>query len=302
MPVNQLTCVLPGGYVDESGFVHREAVLSPLSGREEELLADNNGKDSASRVTELLSRCVKSIGTISPVYEKIASNLLIADRQYLLLRLREVTYGDQVQATIFCPWPGCGRKVDLDFSINDIPVKESEYKGPIYEMELSSDAALTIKREKLRRIRFRLPNGEDQEMISPLLTENEANALAMLLRRCIVSVDSIENPGEELISKLSPSARIEIERQMEAVSPKVELDMQAECPECNREFILPLDLHEFFLGEFKSSLDLLYREVHYLAYYYHWSEKEIMDMSREKRRNYIAILADEIERQNNEVV
>jgi hypothetical protein len=45
--------------------------------------------------------------------------------------------------------------------------------------------------------------------------------------------------------------------------------------------------------------DMLYREIHYLAYHYHWSEREIMDMTRDKRRKYIEVLADEIERLNN---
>ena len=34
------TFLLPGGYVDEQGVLHREVDLAPLSGREEELLAD----------------------------------------------------------------------------------------------------------------------------------------------------------------------------------------------------------------------------------------------------------------------
>jgi hypothetical protein len=44
---------------------------------------------------------------------------------------------------------------------------------------------------------------------------------------------------------------------------------------------------------------MLYRQVHYLAYHYHWSEHEILEMPRDKRLAYIEILADEIERLNN---
>jgi hypothetical protein len=188
----------------------------------------------------------------------VARNLLVADRQYLLLKLREVTFGDRVQATIFCPWPDCGKKVDIDFSVKDIPITESEHKGPVYTMELSPEAAfIDDQGEKYRQVIFRLPNGGDQETI--------------------------------------------FEKQMEAVAPKVESTMGALCPECGREFVLPFDLQEFFFDELKISRDLLYREVHYLAYHYHWSEGEIMEMSREKRRRYIEVLADEIERLNSAV-
>ena len=297
-----VTCLLPGGYVDEARTVHRRVELIPLSGREEEFLAGNHRRESASLVTTVLSRCVRRIGSIGPVSEDVARNLLVADRQYLLLKLREATFGDQVQATIVCPWPGCGNKIDIDFSIGDIPVKESEDKGPVYRVELSPEAAFTDAQGQIHgEVSFRLPNGGDQEAISPLVHENEARALSMLLKRCIQSIGPLKKPGDELVNSLSPLARMEIERRMEVVAPQVDLTMEGDCPECEREFGLNFDLHEFFFGELRTSLDLLYRQVHYLAFHYHWSEREIMEMSKEKRHKYIEVLAEEIERLNDAV-
>lgn len=274
----------------------------PLSGREEEFLAENQGGESASLVTAILTRCIRRIGTMSPVSEEVARNLVVADRQYLLLKLREVTFGNQIQATILCPWPNCGKRVDIDFSLKDIPVRESKDKGSMYTMELSPDAAFISNHgEVYREVTFRLPNGGDQEVISPIISKNEARALTMLLGRCILSIGTVKYPGDEMINRLSPMSRMEIERQMDAVAPKIDLTMGAICPECGREFGVPFDLHEFFFGELRTSRDLLYREVHYLAYHYHWSEQEIMEMPRVKRHKYIEVLADEIERLNNAV-
>jgi hypothetical protein len=300
--MDQMNCLLPGGYVDGAGVVHRQVELAPLSGREEEFLAANHRWESATLVTSVLSRCIRRIGTISPVSEGVARDLLVADRQVLLLKLREATFGDQVQATVFCPWPDCGSRVDVDFSTRDIPVKESEDKGPTYHMELSPEAAFTDDDgEAYREIVFRLPNGGDQEAVSPLLAENEARALATLLGRCVQGIGPWQGPGDERIGRLSPLARMEIERQMEAVAPQVELTMEGNCPECGREFAIPFDLQGFFFGELRTSRDLLYREVHYLAYHYHWSEGEIMELPREKRRKYIEVLAEEIERLNHAI-
>ncbi|MGD9157540.1 MAG: hypothetical protein PVG39_03970 [Desulfobacteraceae bacterium] len=297
--MNSITCTLPGGYVDKNGKVHRNAELAPLSGHEEELLAGSRNAPM-TLVTSILSRCVNCIGSINPVTEEVARNLLVADRQYLLLKLREATFGEQVRANIFCPWPDCGKKIDIDFLIKDIPVRESTEKGPAYNMELSPEAALTEENgNEYRKIIFRLPNGGDQESISSLLSENEALALSMLLKCCILSIGPVKNPGSELISYLSPLARMEIEKRMIEVSPMVDMTMGVICPECNREFAVPFDLQDFFFGELRTSKDLLYREIHYLAYHYHWSEREILEMPREKRRKYIEVLADEIERLNN---
>ena len=93
-PMDQMNCLLPGGYVDGAGVVHRQVELAPLSGREEEFLAANHGWESATLVTSVLSRCIRRIGTISPVSEGVARDLLVADRQVLLLKLREATFGD----------------------------------------------------------------------------------------------------------------------------------------------------------------------------------------------------------------
>lgn len=300
--MDYLICRLPGGYRDEDGVLHREVELSPLRGREEELLASNHCRKSASLVTAVLSRCIRRVGAISPVTEDVTRNLLVADRQYLLLKLREVTFGEQVQATVSCPWPDCSKKVALDFSTHDIPIQESEEHGATYKMMLSPAAAFKGDNgEEYRETIFRLPNGGDQEIISPLLVENEARALALLLGRCVKSIGPLEVSGDELISRLCPLARMEIESQMETVAPKVELNIEANCPECGREFAAPFDLQDFFFGEWRTSLDVLYREIHYLAYHYHWSEREIMEMPREKRRRYIEVLADEMERLNNAI-
>jgi hypothetical protein len=298
--VDSLIVLLPGGYVDCHGVRHREVELAPLTGREEELLTVSQGREMASLVTTVLGRCMRRIGAISPVSEEVTRHLLIADRQYLLLKLREVTLGERVRATIQCPWPDCGKKIMINFSVNDVPVTESEDKGPIYMMQLSPAAvASSGQGEQYWDITFRLPNGADQEALAPILAQNEARASALLLQRCIQRLGPLQHPDEEAIDRLSPLARMEIERRMEAVAPKVELTMESDCPECGREYAVPFDLQRFFFSELRTRQDLLYREVHYLAYHYHWSEREIMGMPRPRRRAYIEVLAAEIERLNH---
>jgi hypothetical protein len=47
-----------------------------------------------------------------------------------------------------------------------------------------------------------------------------------------------------------------------------------------------------------SDLESLYREVHLLAFYYHWTESEILSLTRSKRQRYLALLAGHLERGN----
>jgi len=301
---DHFTTLLPGGYVDADGTLQREVELAPFTGREEELLAGRQQRgESAALVTTVLQRCIRRLGAISPVSAEVTRGLLVADRQYLLLKLRELTLGEHVRATLCCPWPDCGKKVMVSFSTGEIPVTESVDKGPLYRMELAPEAAfVATDGEYYRDIAFRLPNGGDQEALATLLDQNEAHALTRLLQRCIHRIGSLNHPDEAAIARLSPLARLEIERQMERVAPKVELTMESQCSECGRDYAAPFELQDFFFGELRTSRDLLYREVHYLAYHYHWSEREIMDLPRQKRRTYIEILAEEIEKVNNAIV
>jgi hypothetical protein len=291
--------VLPGGYWDAAGGLHRDFELAALTGREEELLVQASGLKTASMVTQVLTRCLRRLGTFRPVPAEVVRCLLVADRQHLLLRLRQETFGAIVRANLICPWRDCGERMSMEFTIDDLPVEESPDPAPLYTMTLSTQATANSGNRD-REITFRLPNGGDQEELSHELADNEAHALNRLLARCIQRVGSAAQPDEEYVSALSPLARAEIEQRMVQVAPKVEQTMEVSCVACGRLIMAPLDIHGFFFGDLRADASLLYQEVHYLAFHYHWSEREIMAMTREKRRTYIEVLADAIEGLNRD--
>ncbi|MBC8077298.1 MAG: hypothetical protein H7Y32_14575 [Chloroflexales bacterium] len=298
--MRQTNGLLPGGYIDEQGRLHCEVELAPLSGHEEELLAAHGHAPGAPLVTTLLSRCVRRVGSLGPLSEASARRLLVADRQYLLLKLREATFGSHVRSSIACPWPDCRQRIDVAFSLDAIPITASADKGPRYITQLSPEAAVCdVQGGPHSEVAFRLPNGGDQEALAELAAHNEARALTLLLQRCLLQIGPVAQPPLALVEQLSPLARLEIERAMQAAAPSLDLTMDSTCPECGRAYSVPFDLQGCLFGELRVSHDLLYREVHYLAYHYHWSEHEILAFSREKRRRYIEVLADEIERLNH---
>jgi hypothetical protein len=298
MPDAGRVCLLPGGYRDARGVLHCEAEVAPLTGREEELLAGTRGAPAPELVTAVLCRAVRRIGAVSPVTPEVARALLVADRLFLLLRVRAATFGERVEGTLECPWPRCGARVDVDFSLADVPVKRCAEPLPTYVAELSAEAAAEDGAGAApRAVEFRLPRGDDQEALAGVLAENPARALTALLERCLVATGE----GAVAVDRLSPRARAEVEAAMAAVAPHVELEMDLACPECGRAFTAPFDPADFLFGELRTSRGLLYRQVHYLAWHYHWSEGEILDLPRDKRLAYIEILADEIEALNHAV-
>lgn len=300
--LRQKQYLLPAGYIDSQGALHKEVELTPLTGREEELLANYSFPTSAL-ITDVLERCVKRLGTIENVTPQILRELVVADRQYLLLMLRQMTFGDRVQARLLCPWPNCGKGVDIDFLISQVPITGCEHeKYYVLNIDSFDEAqALGLGDEPFIQVRYRLPNGEDQEALLDAPQQNDVIGMTVLLSRCIVKFGRINHPTPEWLLQLPPSVRLRIERDMEARAPNLELTMEAECPACRRSFIAPFELQDFFFGELKVGTELLFREVHYLAFHYHWSEQEIMNMPRERRRRYIETLSDEIEKLNDRI-
>jgi hypothetical protein len=280
---------LPGGYWDADGRQHRDFELTALSGREEELLARTGQRQTATLVTEVLTRCVSRLGGFSPVPREVARGLLVADRHYLLLCLRRLTFGDLVRANLVCPWRECGERVSVEFSLADVPVEEQPERAPAFTTTLSSGV----------EVEFRLPTGADQEELAELVAVNEGEASTRLLARCLRRLGSSVPPTEEQVAALPAADRDELERHLERHAPRVEQAMTAACAECGRTFVTPFDIHRYLLGELRTDQDLLYQQVHYLAFHYHWSEAEIMGLTRDKRRTYIEILGDAIEELNS---
>jgi hypothetical protein len=55
-----------------------------------------------------------------------------------------------------------------------------------------------------------------------------------------------------------------------------------------------LDAGEFLYRELAGAGDVLFREVHRLAFHYHWREADILALPGEKRRRYLNLVDEEL--------
>jgi hypothetical protein len=139
--------------VDVGGTAHYEVELLPITGKVEEFLGSLPGSTSLAGATSgLLTRCVKRIGSIHDITPSLVADLLVGDRDYLVLRLREMTFGPRVDALVHCPNPACGKIMDLSFSIEDITIE----RKPVRQRAFSIDT-------DPYGVEFRLPTGAFQD-------------------------------------------------------------------------------------------------------------------------------------------
>jgi hypothetical protein len=270
-------CVVPGGYVDDAGVSHREVALRPLSGRDEEYLAALPAETpSAVVVTQLLARAIQRIGTIVEIDAALARKMLVGDREFLTLKLCELTNGDRVYASLQCASAACARPMEVPLTLAGIPIDERPVERRTFVREVEGG-----------RLEFRLPTGDDQEALASR-ADDPAGA-DELLRRCIVAV-----PPQ---MRFADAARL-AEELIEQIAPRIELEIEARCPECGAVASTDVDLMPFVLSELAGDPNGIRHDVHFLAWHYHWPESEILALTRRSRRRYIDLIGDELLRAN----
>jgi hypothetical protein len=262
---------LPGGLVLENGRRLNQAKLRPLNGYEEEWLASHPSTPSARVVSWLLNDCLMGLDDEPPDREQVP-RLLVGDRDYLMLQLRRMTLGEHFHAVLSCP--ACSANMDVDFEASDVPIEWRPQSASTYTLDLDSQAGSG------RTVRFRLPTGGDQEAVLGLDAESAVNAL---ITRCL-----IDDSG----TSLTPGERTAVSEAMEQLAPQIDLELELQCPECTHTFVEPFDITLFFFKEMRMKADQLLREIHCLAFYYHWSEAEILSLTMECRRKYLALLSE----------
>lgn len=246
---------LPVGYLDADGRLHRTATLRKMTGHEEALLADRKLRANGGKlVTELLIGCVRSLGDLTPVPRQVIGELTSADRNFLLLELRKLTFGTELEASYTCP--SCRETTIVLEDLDSFPVRMSDAAGmPEIVVELEDGYEDRNQDAWYDVLRFRLPIGTDEERVALIAKENAAKGTNALLVRCLVSVscDGEEMPdnrrealGTKVLSDLTMGDRARIEKAFRNQMPGLDLGREFDCGFCGRPMRTSLDLTSFF--------------------------------------------------------
>ena len=103
--ITEFTFVLPRGYVDASGAVHRDGVMRLATARDELIpLRDDRVRENSAYLTVvLLARVITRLGTITDVHAGIVENLFAADLAFLQDLYRRVNQDGHARVNVTCP-------------------------------------------------------------------------------------------------------------------------------------------------------------------------------------------------------
>lgn len=283
MEMSEVT--LPGGFAFEGDW-QRTLCLRPLSGRDEAFLSEEGrALLPAERVTALLERTLGHRCSNSAVTSEFVRRLTVGDREALMLQLRRLTLGEKISCVISCPHAACGEQMDLDLKVADLLVPPYAHgSGETHEAFVEGGG-------RRYRVLFRLPNGGDQEDAAALAAEDLEAAVRLVVGRCVKSSTLADAAASGEVS-LPPDAVRALQTVMASLDEQAEIVLDLNCPACGHAFSLPFDICDYFQRELTRRGTDIYTEVHRLALHYHWSEAEIMAMTRARRHVYLGLLAD----------
>jgi hypothetical protein len=235
--------VLPGGVFDDAGRAHRKVRVRELTGADEERLFDR-ARGGARRVSAFLAHAIESVdGVAGAIDEAFADSLQIGDRDYLLLRLRQMDLGDAVHQVMRCP--ACARKVDVDFCISELPVRRLPDPQAIVTLAAAAETCAAAAAPQALQLRW--PTGADQAAVEELALVNPAAANTRLYARLVHDVDGQGPPDEAAVRAWPVALRARVGAWLEAHVPGPDLFLDLACPHCNADMSYAFDLPAFFL-------------------------------------------------------
>lgn len=265
--------VLPYGLGDGRGGRYRRAAVTALNGRAELLAAAHANPFRAA--AEVLAHCVLQLGPLDgPPATAALDGLIPLDRDYLLVQIGRLTWGDVQFATIACPAAGCGQRIDVRLDLAAVTVDRAP-TSEILDVELPDGAQAS----------FRLPRAADQ---IALFDGGLADADVALLRRLAVHPRDAERVAD-------PELRRVVLAALAGCACELDADLPLRCPDCAHAFVYSHDPVRALLRNIVRGRRDLLLEVHFLALHYHWSHAEILALPCVLRREYIALLSDALD-------
>jgi hypothetical protein len=229
---------------------HRRVQLRKMTGKEEAILADRRYQRNGGKlVTELLHSCIVRLGDLDPNGRGPVTNMYSADRNFLLLKLRSITFGPELEAAYSCP--SCGDTAHVTEDLDELPVKTVADGDGSAEVALELEDGYVDRDGQLHTaITLRLPTGADEEAVASQMRENPSLGKNALLSRCMRSLGDVPKPrlealGSRIMAELTMSDRRRIDKALEDAAPGVDLVREHECPSCGTTFTSSLDLSRF---------------------------------------------------------
>jgi hypothetical protein len=226
------TVDLPGGFITATGEIIRTAEVRELTGRDEEAIAKTTNIGKALMI--ILQRGTVKIGD-EKADEKMLDQLLIGDRDALLLGILRVTFGNKVKIPVF---------VDNEEKLVEVDIT-ADIKNKILTDPLN-DRMFTVKGKK-SQFTVRLPDGVVQKKMIDNMDKTSAELSTIVLEGTVTQIDSAPVYSAAQVQALSVIDRRTIIEAINKRAPGPQFeDVVVTDPETGSEVLVPINLGSLF--------------------------------------------------------
>ena len=228
-PSHSEVTLLAGAVIN--GVLATEAEVRELNGADEEAIAKAGSIGKALNV--VLSRGVSSIGG-APVTESALESMLAGDRDNLLLAIRRVTFGNNIETDIDCPECLSPTHINIDLT-KDVPVRP--FNGQ-WRWDIET---------KLGTVTVGYYNGLTQKRLMDNLDKTAAELNSVVLAGCIQAVNGQPVIASEVAKAMGIADREKVLKSVLDTAPGPRLlEVTKACEACGKTLYLPLSLASLF--------------------------------------------------------
>jgi hypothetical protein len=230
-------------YPANSSLHGRETVdIRAMTAREEDILTSRALLKKGTVITELIKSCLtdKAINT---------SELLVGDRNALMVAVRITGYGAEYEVEVDCT--ECGSKTPHVFNLGELPIRRLEI-NPVEEGMNLFETVLPVCK---KTVRFKFLTGRDEEEISATSEKQKKLALGTdtavttNLMYAIVAVDGVTDRAKlaNFVKMMPARDSLALRNFIRDNEPGIILKQEAACESCGHTEDLDMPLGVSFL-------------------------------------------------------
>ncbi len=199
-------------------------------------------------------------------YESLAT-LSIGQRDSLLMKVRQATFGDKIEAYIECPH--CQERLEFTLPCDALGSHSREERQ-------------TTKTIVCEGMKFHIRCPDSRDMAKVATSQHVSEAKQILFTRCVTPTDTTKYVFQELPGTVQTA----LVDELASLDPQAEMLINLACPSCEHTWQGLFDIVSFFWIEIQVKARRLLQEIDVLARTYGWAETDILHMTNTRRALY----------------
>jgi len=220
--------------------------IRAMTAKEEDILTSKALIKKGTVITELIRSCL--------IDKRIDPNdMLLGDRNALMVALRITGYGADYAVEVSCP--ACGERSKQKFNLAELPITRLQ-DAPVAEGSNVFEVVMPKTRETDPdlKIRYRHMTGQDEQFIAQMQERKKKqgfqtdNLITTRYQQQVIAINDIADKTkiQMFIQRMPTKYSMALRKSMDANEPGIQMKQHMQCPACFEESEVSMPLGASF--------------------------------------------------------